>query len=184
MLFIGVYMILCPSSFMAVTLSVFAVYMIFDGVRGIVSFFRFRDMPGGVRSAVLAKSIITAGSGITIIAMAIARPDLLMPIFVYIAGAVFLLAAIINLLDYIILYKRGIKFGYLGLEVVFLFLFALLLFLFPVFIGSTVITLFAALIFAAGAVAITSGVYSIIFQQRLRSFLRKREESIPGQYDE
>ena len=87
MLFIGVYMILCPSSFMAVTLSVFAVYMIFDGVRGIVSFFRFRDMPGGVRSAVLAKSIITAGSGITIIAMAIARPDLLMPIFVYIAGA-------------------------------------------------------------------------------------------------
>ena len=67
---------------------------------------------------------------------------------------------------------------------VFLFLFALLLFLFPVFIGSTVITLFAALIFAAGAVAITSGVYSIIFQQRLRSFLRKREESIPGQYDE
>ena len=85
MLFIGVYMILCPSSFMAVTLSVFAVYMIFDGVRGIVSFFRFRDMPGGVRSAVLGKSIITAGSGITIIAMAIARPDLLMPIFVYIA---------------------------------------------------------------------------------------------------
>lgn len=184
MLFIGIYMILCPSSFMAVTLSVFSVYMIFDGIRGIVSFFRFRDLPGGIRSTVLSKSIVAIGAGIAIIAMSIARPDLLIPVFVYIAGAVFLAAGIVNLADYIILSRRGIKFGYLGIEVVLLFLLAVLLFLFPVFIGSTVISVFAALIFAAGAVSITSGIYSILLQRRIRTLVRKTEPVIPGQYDE
>ena len=184
MLFIGIYMILCPSTFMAVTLSVFSVYMIFDGIRGIVSFFRFRDLPGGVRSAVLGKSIVAIAAGIMIIAISIARPDLLIPVFVYIAGAVFLAAGIVDLCDYIMLSRRGIKFGYLGIEVVFLFLLAILLFLFPVFIGSTVITVFAALIFASGAVSVTSGVYSILLQRRIRTIVRKQDSGIPGQYDE
>ena len=126
MLFIGIYMILCPSTFMAVTLSVFSVYMLFDGIRGIVSIFRFRNMANGIRSAVLAKSIAAIGAGVTIIAISIARPDILIPVFVYIAGAVFLIAGIVNLADFIILSRSGIRFGYLGVEVVLLFLLAIL----------------------------------------------------------
>lgn len=184
MLFIGIYMILCPSTFMAVTLSVFSVYMLFDGIRGIVSIFRFRNMSNGIRSAVLAKSIAAIGAGVTIIAISIARPDILIPVFVYIAGAVFLIAGIVNLADFIILSRSGIRFGYLGVEVVLLFLLAILLFLFPVFIGSSIITVFAALICSAGAVSVTCGVFSILMQRRIRTIIRKNEEILPGHYDE
>ena len=135
-------------------------------------------------NAVLAKSIAAIGAGVTIIAISIARPDILIPIFVYIAGAVFLIAGIVNLADFIILSRSGIRFGYLGVEVVLLFLLAILLFLFPVFIGSSIIAVFAALICAAGAVSVTCGVFSILMQRRIRTIIRKNEEVLPGHYDE
>lgn len=184
MLFTGIYMMLRPSTFVAVVLSVFAVYMIFDGVRGIMTALRFRTLPQTIKNALFVKSAICILSGIAIIAISIAAENLLIPVFVYVSGAVFFVSGVINLTDYILLSRRGLNSGYLGFEIAFSFIIALLLFLFPNFIGTTVITIAAAIIFATGAVAITSGVYSIIFQRKLRSMVRKTDPGIPGQYDE
>ena len=169
MIFVGIYMIVRPDDFQAVVMAILGLYVVFDGVRSVISAVRYRTVfPSAIRTAALIKAVINVLLGLVVILIAFIKPTLLLTVVIYIVAADFLLTAVINFANSIALSRLGIGFGSLGLEAVLSFLFSLILFMFPGFIGSVVMTVFAALLFAAGAVMVFAAVNGIVMQRRFR----------------
>ena len=168
MLFVGIYMIVRPDDFQAVVMAILGIYIVFDGVRSLVSLMRYRSIfSPAVRTIDGIKTVVNIILGPVVILIAFMRPTLLLTVVIYIIASDFLLTGIFNFINCMALSRLGMMFGSLGLEAVLSFLFAIILFMFPGFVGSVVMTLFAAILLASGAVMIFAAVSSLIFQHRL-----------------
>ena len=168
MLFVGIYMIVRPDDFQAVVMAILGIYIVFDGVRSLVSLMRYRSIfSPAVRTIDGIKTVVNIILGLVVILIAFMRPTLLLTVVIYIIASDFLLTGIFNFINCMALSRLGMMFGSLGLEAVLSFLFAIILFMFPGFVGSVVMTLFAAILLASGAVMVFAAVSSLIFQYRL-----------------
>lgn len=159
MIIVGAYMILRPDDFMSVVISLLGLYIVFDGIRSIISLVRYRTFFSSVvRSMAIIKGSLNTLLGAVIIVLAITNPMILLDIVIYIVAVDFLVTAVINFTDCMVLSRLDIGFGSLGLESVISFIFAIILFLFPGFIGSVIMTLLAAIILASGAVMLYAAI--------------------------
>ena len=159
MVFVGGYMILRPDDFLSVVISILGLYIVFDGIRSIVSLVRYRTFfSSAVRTMAIIKAVLNTVIGVMIIVLAFANPSIILDIVVYIAATAFLLTAVINFIDCLVLSQADVGYGTLGLESVISFIASIMLFAFPGFIGSVIMTLFAAIILAAGAVMVYAAI--------------------------
>ena len=149
MVFIGAYMIIRPDDFLSVVISLLGIYIVFDGVRSVISLLRFRSY---------FPSFVKIVLGIVIIALAISNPSALLSAVIYIVAAAFFITAVINFTDCIALSRLGIGYGSLGLESIVSFIVSLILFIFPHFVGSVIMTLFSAIILSSGAVLVYAAI--------------------------
>ena len=113
-------------------------------------------------------SSLGTSSGLFVIIIAIAAPTLIPNLLVYIIAAAFLITGAVDLADMLLLSKAGVVGTGLGLETVLSFVFAILLFLFPSFLTGVVMTLFAAILLASGALMVYGSISSMVFSRRLR----------------
>ena len=169
MIFVGLYMILKPSGFLTVVISVFGIYLALDGVRTLISAQRLGSALGRFRSVLIGRALLSMLVGLIVIIAAIAAPTLIPTLLVYIIAAAFLVAAAVDLADLLVMKKAGIPSGSLGLETLLSFVFSLLLFLFPHFLTGVVMTVFAAILFASGAVMAYGAVSAMIYSRKLNS---------------
>ena len=174
LIFIGAFMIISPSRFLAIGTAMFAVYMIFDGGRSLYAFFRYREIVRGVRAAMLSKGIINLILGILIIVMTIINPDIVMTVLVYIVAAAFLYTGLINLADYIVMRRSALRVGLLGMESALEIAIAALMFFFPMMLGSFAFSLAGAAFIAFGTVFIVSAFWSL----KVASIVRDAEKRI------
>ena len=159
MVFIGAYMIIRPDDFLSVVISLLGIYIVFDGVRSVISLLRFRSyFPSFVKTLAAVKTVLNIVLGIVIIALAISNPSALLSAVIYIVAAAFLITAAINFTDCIALSRLGIGYGSLGLESIVSFIVSLILFIFPHFVGSVIMTLFSAIILSSGAVLVYAAI--------------------------
>ncbi len=175
MIFIGLYMIIRPSGFLTVVISAFGIYLVIDGVRTLLASYKLKDVLWqSIRNVSMGKALLNMIFGIITIIIAIAAPTLIPTVLVYIIAAAFLITGIVDLVDLIFLSNRSVMVSGLGLETILSFVFAVILFLFPNFLTGAVMTLFAAILFASGALmiygAISSAVYSRKFRKHNDSF--------------
>ncbi len=169
MIFVGLYMLTNPDGFLTVVISVFGIYLAFEGVKSIFSYFSYRDSLGRrLRSALLAKAAVNIALGLITVIIAAVSPSLIPTVIIYLAAAAFILDGAVDLLDLMSLSKLGITVPALGLETLLSFVFALILFLFPRFLTGIVMTLFAAVLFASGVLMIYGSVSSMIYARKLR----------------
>ena len=78
MIFVGLYMILRPDSFLTVVISVFGIYLIVDGIRTMIASYKLRDVFGrGLRNMSAAKALIDIILGVVVVIIAIASPSLI-----------------------------------------------------------------------------------------------------------
>ena len=169
MIFVGLYMILKPSGFVTVVFSVFGIYLALDGVRTLISAQRLGSALGRFRSVLIGRALLSMLVGLIVIIAAIAAPTLIPTLLVYIIAAAFLVAAAVDLADLLVMKKAGIPSGSLGLETLLSFVFSLLLFLFPNFLTGVVMTVFAAILFASGAVMAYGAVSAMIYSRKFNS---------------
>ena len=184
MMFLGIYIIISPSDFLAVVVSIFALYIIFDGIRGIVSSIRFRALPGNIRIPVLSKGIINTLLGAVLVFLAVSRSDSLPSFFIYIVAVDFLLTGIVNLFDYVMLSRQGIRIGTLGIETVLAFVLALLLFIFPSITATVVFSISGAVIFSAGVVMAYAVISGMINRKKLDDAAKMTEQKHTDVYDD
>ena len=183
LIFIGAFMIVSPGKFLAIGTAMFAVYMIFDGGRSLYAFFRYTGISRGVRSAVVSKGIVNLLLGIAVIILTIASPDIVMTVLVYIVAADFLLTGLINLADFLVMRKAGLRLGLLGMESGLEIAIAALMFFFPMMMGSCAVSLAGAAIIAFGAIAVVSCFWSLRVASAMREAERRARSDI-GRFDE
>ena len=172
MIFIGLYMIIRPNGFLTVVISAFGIYLVIDGVRTLFTAYKLKDIFGrSIRSISMGKALLNMVLGILVIIIAIASPSLIPTVLVYIIAAAFFITGCVDSADLIFLSRTGIPAPGLGLETVLSFVFAIILFLFPNFLTGIVMTLFAAILFASGAMMIYGAISSSIYSRRLRKQL-------------
>ncbi len=169
MIFIGLYMIIRPNGFLTVVISAFGIYLIIDGVRTMLAVQRLREMLGvRIRGLSTGKALLNMIAGIITVIIAIAAPSLIPTVLVYIIALAFLITGCVDLADLIFLSRSSVQYGGLGLETVLSFVFAIILFLFPNFLTGVVMTLFAAILFASGALMLYGAISAIVYGGRLR----------------
>lgn len=169
MIFIGLYMILRPSGFLSVVISAFGIYLIIDGVRTLLGAYRLKDIFGkGIRSVSMGKALLNMIAGIVVIIIAVAAPSLIPTMLVYLVAAAFVITGIVDVIELVVLSRAGIPAASLGLETVLSFVFAIILFLFPNFLTGVIMTLFAAILFASGAMMIYGSVSSMVYAHKYR----------------
>ena len=169
MIFIGLYMLLHPDGFLTVVISAFGVYLALDGVRTLYAAIKLGDVIGrSFRKVAMGKAFLNMLVGLFVIIIAIAAPTLIPNLLVYIIAAAFLITGAVDLADMLLLSKAGVVGTGLGLETVLSFVFAILLFLFPSFLTGIVMTLFAAILLASGALMVYGSISSMVFSRRLR----------------
>ena len=183
LIFIGAFMIVSPGKFLAIGTAMFAVYMIFDGGRSLYAFFRYTGISRGVRSAVVSKGIVNLLLGIAVIILTIASPDIVMTVLVYIVAADFLLTGLINLADFLVMRKAGLRLGLLGMESGLEIAIAARMFFFPMMMGSFAFSLAGAAIIAFGAIAVVSCFWSLRVASAMREAERRARSDI-GRFDE
>ena len=167
MLLIGLYMIIRPETFLTVVIALFGIYEAIDGLRSFIAIRRVNDVFGSVlRTVSYSKSVISMVVGLIVIIIAILAPNLIPTVIIYVIAASFLLAGVVNRIDLFAFSKNGLPFGPLGLETVLSLVFALILFLFPNVLTGIVLTVFAAVIFAGGAVMIYGAISAMIHAGR------------------
>ncbi len=175
MIFVGLYMILRPDSFLTVVISVFGIYLIVDGIRTMIASYKLRDVFGrGLRNMSAAKALIDIILGVVVVIIAIASPSLIPTLIVYIAAAAFLVSGIIDAVDLAFLSRAGIALNTLLLETVLSFVFSIILFLFPNFLTGVVMTLFAAILFASGAMMVYGSLSSAFYARKIRKEIESR----------
>ena len=168
MIFVGIYMLVRPDDFQTVVMALLGIYIVFDGVRSLVSLMRYRSVfSPAVRMIDGIKTVVNIILGLVVMLIAFMRPSLLLTVVIYIIASDFLLTGVFNFINCMALSRMGMMFGSLGLEAVLSFLFAIILFMFPGFVGSVVMTLFAAILLASGAVMVFAAISSLIFQHRI-----------------
>ncbi len=183
LLFIGIYMILAPRTFITLCMVMFSVYIIFDGARSLYLFFKYRDIRSSLRRMLLSKGIMNIAIGILVIVFAAVDPSILPTILVYVLGAVFMVTGLINLIDYIMLKKMDAPVALLGTEVIIELGVALLMFFFPRMIGTVAASLAGAAIIAFGAMSIINGIWYIKVEKMVND-IEQRKSSDIGRFDD
>ena len=168
MIFTGAYMILRPDGFLTVVISIFGVYLIIDAVRTLLLLRRMGDKAGRTFLGVsTGKAILNLVLGILVVIIALLVPRLIPTLVVYIAAAAFLITGVVDLFDLIALSRMDFIWPGMGLETVLSFVFSLVLFLFPNFLTGVVMTLFAAILLASGALMIYGAISQLVFTRRI-----------------
>ncbi len=167
MIAVGIYMLLSPDGFLSVVISIFGLYLIINGARAAFILRQLRDMLRRAFTPSLCSAIASIVMGIAVIAVAVAFP-MAVPVFlIYIVAFVFAFAGAMGLVDLLLLSKVDSVPPSLALETVLSFVFALVLFMFPSFLTGVVMTLFAAILLASGAVMVYGAISSMFFQRKL-----------------
>ena len=169
MIFIGLYMIIRPDGFLTVVISAFGVYLIIDGIRTLMTAYRLRDIFGrSIRGISMGKALLNMVLGLLVIIIAVASPSLIPTVLVYIIAIAFLVTGLVDTADLMFLSRSGVPAPGLGLETILSFVFSLILCLFPNFLTGVVMTLFAAILFASGAMMIYGAVSAAVYSRRLK----------------
>ena len=169
MVFIGLYMILRPDSFLSVVISVFGIYLVFDGMRTLLAAYRLKDVFGKrIRGISMGKALLNMVSGIIVIIISLTKPSLIPTLIVYIAATAFVITGIVDVIDLLILSRAGMGVNALALETILSFVFAIILYLFPNFLTGIVMTLFAAILFASGLLMIYGAISSMVYTRKMR----------------
>ncbi len=170
MIFVGLYMILRPDGFLTVVISAFGVYLAIDGIRTLIAAYRLKEQLGmRIRGLSMGKALINMLAGLFVIIIALAAPTLIPTVLVYIAAAAFLITGVVDVIDLVVISHAGITAPGLGLETVLSFIFSLILFMFPNFLTGVIMTLFAAVLFASGAMMIYGAISSMVYARKFRN---------------
>ena len=160
---LGIFMWANPNAFVNVLAFVFAFYMFFDGLKGLLSFLKIRKQGNkALKISMLAKALVNIAVAIITVIVSINNKEAILNIVVYLIAADFLISALVDLADYYMLKRSKIDFGYssLSIQSAMGFFFGILFILFPQFIGKAGLVIIAVIIIGFGIIMCSRGFYS------------------------
>lgn len=171
---LGIFMIMKPAAFANIAVTIFAVYMIANGLRSLYYFIKLRKSARAIGITLSAKGLLNTIIGLAILVIALWKPESTLKALVYVAAAGFFIDALFDIIDLIIVRKYSILYTSFGIEAISSIVIGLILCLFPSAVGKISIYLIAGVVLIIGTIMISYGVHYL----SLLRFKKKLEKTV------
>lgn len=180
---LGIFMIMRPDTFADAAIIIFSLYLIADGIRSLIYFFKVRKLAKALGISLTAKGFVNMILGLIILIIALSHPSSTLTALVYVAAAGFYVDALFDLVDFFITRKYSIAYSTAGMEALISIAIGTVLCLFPAAIGKLSIYLIAGIVLIVGTMLVSYGVHSLSIA-RLRSRIEKEVKEADVEFEE
>ncbi len=174
---IGIFMWAKTATFMNVISILFSIYLIFDGGKSLVTLPKLNGVNNkGLKISLVVKAIVEILVGIIAIIVVAShwqadwRNNIALKAMAYLIGVNFLVTAIVDFADWIVLAKNKFKAGGLLVEAGLDCVFGILFCIFPQNLSHAIIVIIAVLIIIAGVLTGSYAIHSMVMVHTLKKY--------------
>ena len=178
---LGIFMWANPNAFVNILAFIFALYMLFDGFKALISFLKIRKVGNkALRVSMLVKALINIAVALITVIVSMNNKEAILNIVVYLIAANFLLSALVDIADYFMIKRAKLDYGYssLSMDAVLGFIFGILLIVFPQFIGKAGLVIISVIVIGIGIIACSYGFHSYKMVKVLKSYSKDADSSV------
>ena len=179
---LGIFMWANPNAFVNILAFIFALYMLFDGMKGLISFLKIRKVGNkALRVSMLVKALINIAVALITVIVSMNNKEAILNIVVYLIAANFLLSAFVDIADYFMIKRAKLDYGYssLSMDAVLGLVFGILLIVFPQFIGKAGLVIISVIVIGIGIIACSYGFHSYKMVKVFNSYVKDADSSAP-----
>ena len=172
----GIFMWAKPNTFMNILAFAFAIYILFEGIKGLILYFRIKGRASkALRMSMLVKALMNVAISVITLIVASINREAILNIVVYLFAANFILSSLVDLAEYMMVKRAKLEgiFSSLTLQAALGLLFGILFIIFPQFIGKASLVIIAVIIIAIGIITTSYGIHAYLLDKALKSYAKE-----------
>lgn len=181
---LGIYIIVLPGNFLAAVALALSLYMVFDGIRSLLTGLRFRHLAFRLVLPAFIKGGFNLLLGLVLTLVVLRNRQSLALWLVYLIAADLLLTAAVDGLECFFLHKAREDRGSLLVDAVFSAVLSVLLFIFPSITASVFFSVAGAVVFAGGVLLLYSQINSWVVRRRYQNHRKEVLQRHTDIYDD